>query len=167
MKLSESDDFQMRYYDTTDGPTLKRWMMESRVNQFLSVQSEVEVDGQIQIWDGYSRFKCGLTATVDGKRCGMAMIYLMPYRKVAHHGVGHVIVPPKYQKQGIGTSLARNLLNLGKEYFRLERLQFEVFGASPLLQLLKTEGCSEVFTQKDYVKSHDEFIPRILMEKVY
>ena len=167
MSHAENDEFQMRYYDTTDGPTLKRWMMESRVNQFLAVQSEDEVDGQIQIWNGYSRFKCGLTAMCDGKRCGMAMIYLMPYRKVAHHGIGHVIVPPKYQKKGIGSSLTRNLLHLGRQYFKLERLQFEVFGHSPLIKVLEEEGCSEVFVQDDYVKAHDEFIPRILMEKVY
>ncbi|MFS8563575.1 MAG: GNAT family N-acetyltransferase [Rhabdochlamydiaceae bacterium] len=76
----------------------------------------------------------------------------MPYKKVAHHCLAKVIVDPKWQRQGIGSSLVRNLKHLAKNYFRLEMMDIEVFEGNPLIELLQKEGFHEVFRQEKFVK---------------
>jgi len=165
MSLVNSDSYQMRYYDKTDGESLARFMADERNKMFLSTESEKEIKSQVEIWNAYSRYKCGLTAIYQERRIGMAMIYLMPYRKVAHHGICHVVVAPKYLEDGVRESLVRNLVNLGDKYFSLERFQFELYGDEKLAAILKAQEFTPVFTQKNYLMIGDRHIPRMLWEK--
>lgn len=165
MSLVESDSYQMRYYDASDGEALARFMGDARNKVFLPAESEKEIASQVEIWNAYSRYKCGLTATYQQRRIGMAMIYLMPYRKVAHHGICHVVVSPKHLDDGVRESLVRNLVNLGNKYFSLERLQFELYGDEKLAAILEEQGFTPLFTQENYLTIGDRHISRTLWEK--
>ena len=167
MSITDNPKFTMRYFDESDGPALKKWLSLDAVRPFFACESEEEIDLMVKIWCGYSRYKCGLTAEYDGKQCGMAMLLLMPYKKVAHHCMAYVVVPPEFQRKGIGTALVKNIVHLGHNYFRQERIHFEIFGDSPLSKIVEKEKFTHVGTQENYIRVGKTFAPRHLWEKVY
>jgi putative acetyltransferase len=128
------------------------------------MSDEKEVEDAVQCWIGFCRYSCSLTATVNGEPCGIGTLFLMPYRKVAHHCLFKVIVDPKYQKQGVGTSLIKNLKHLAKNYFKLELMHIEVFEGNPLIPILKKLDFHEFARQERFVKEGDQYLTRVLLE---
>ncbi|MDN3507588.1 MAG: GNAT family N-acetyltransferase, partial [Simkaniaceae bacterium] len=134
---------------------------------YFACGTDEEIDLMTRIWMGYSRYKCALTAVYDGKPCGMAILFLMPYKKVAHHCMAYVVVPPEFQKKGVGTALVKNIVHLGHSYFRQERIHFEIFGDSPLLKIMEKQKYNFICKQDNYIRIGDKFAPRQVWEKVY
>lgn len=159
--MSEID---LRYSDLSDEPYLRAWLAENGMLHWFPMQEENEVDDAVKCWIGFSKYSCSLTATIDGVPVGIGTLFLMPYRKVAHHCLFKIIVDPKHQRQGIGTMLLKNLKHLAKTYFRLELIHIEVFEGNPLIKLLKKHNFHEYARQVDYVKEGDKYLTRILME---
>lgn len=123
-----------------------------------------ELENFIRIWIGFSRYSAALTAIYQDKPVGMACLYLMPYRKVAHQALFQIIVDPDHQRKGVGKALVRNLKHLAKTYFRLELLNVEILDESPLIPLLKSLDFEILVRQEHYVKEEGSYYPRILME---
>jgi ribosomal protein S18 acetylase RimI-like enzyme len=94
----------------------------------------------------------------------MATLFLMPYRKISHHALFKVVVDPKFQRQGIGSSLLKNLKHLAKNYFRLELIHIEVFEGNPLISVLKKSGFHEFARQENYFKDGGQYYARLLYE---
>ncbi len=88
----------------------------------------------------------------------------MPYRKVAHHCLFKLVVDPRYQRQGIGRSLLKNLKHLAKTYFHLEFMHIEVFEGNPFIHLLKEFHFQEFARQDRFVKDAGKYSARILYE---
>jgi putative acetyltransferase len=101
---------------------------------------------------------------VDGVPCGVGTLFLMPYRKVAHHCLFKLVVDPKFQGKGIGTSLLKNLKHLAKNYFHLELIHIEVFEGNPILRLLMQNGFHEFSRQEKFVKDNGVYLSRVLCE---
>ena len=77
----------------------------------------------------------------------------------------YMAVDPKYQRQGVGGSLLKNVLHLAKTKFtRLELAHLEVFEDSPIIGLLKKQGFKKLFHQDNYVKFPEGFKARELFE---
>ena len=112
----------------------------------------------------YTQYSCSLTAVLDGVPCGIATLFLMPYKKVAHHSLFKIVVDPLLHRKGIGTSLVRNIKHLAKNYFHLEFLHVEVFEGNPLIALLQQQGFYEFARQDLYVKNEGKYLARILLE---
>jgi putative acetyltransferase len=94
-------------------------------------------------------------------------LFLMPYKKVAHHCSFYLMVDPEHRRKGIGTSMVRNLLHLAKTRFRLESVHAEVFEPSVLQPLLQKLGF-EVFAQQEgYVKLENCLRSRVLLEHFF
>jgi len=165
--LTDSTDFAIRYTTEEDGAYLKRWLLTPGVSHWFSVEGDKEIDEFVKIWISFARFTCSLTATYQEEPCGIATLFLMPYVKLIHMSMGYVIVDPGKQRLGVGTALIKNLDHLGKEYFRLERMHYEVYGNNPLVNILQKEGYYEVFRQERYVKEESGYLQRIVVEKVF
>lgn len=157
-------EHDIRYTYVTDIMYLKQWLQVPGMLQFFPMTTEKEWEDAAQCWIGFCRWSCSLTATIGHVPCGIGTLFLMPYKKVAHHCLAKVIVDPKWQRQGIGSSLVRNLKHLAKNYFRLEMMDIEVFEGNPIIDLLRKEGFYEVFRQEKFVKEGGQYRARIFME---
>lgn len=158
-------DLDIRYTVNEDEPYLRDWLHAPGMMHWFPIGNEKELDNGAKVWMAYSRFSASLTAARDGTPFGMATLFLMPYRKVAHHCLFKIIVDPRYQRQGIGESLLKNLMHLARNYFRLELIHIEVFEGNPMIQLLEKMEFRRFAYQKDYVKEGDEYLARALYEK--
>lgn len=164
-KITESTDFDIRYTQTDDTPYLRSWLDVPGMLHWFPMSTQAEVDQAIAVWIGFSRINASLTATYKGEPCGMGTLFLMPYRKVAHHCLFKMIVSPEHQRQGVGTALLRNLKHHAKNYFRLELMHIEIFESNPIEFLLLKNGFRQFARQQRYVKEENgQYLTRVLME---
>ena len=154
----------IRYTYVTDTPYLRQWLLHPDVQKWFPLSEEKEIEDAIQCWIGFSRYSSSITATVNGVPCGIGTLFLMPYRKVAHHCLFKIVVDPKYQRQGIGSALLRNLKHLAKNYFHLDLIHIEVFEGNPCIRLLQKADFHEFSRQENFVKDKDHYLARILYE---
>jgi RimJ/RimL family protein N-acetyltransferase len=162
--MTELPGFDIRYTHVNDAPYLRDWLLKPEIQKWFPVSTEHEIDSAVQCWVGFSKFNSSLTATIDQIPVGVGTLFLMPYRKVAHHCLFKVIVDPVHQRKGIGRSLLKNLKHLAKNAFHLELMHIEVFNGNPLTHLLEEFGFHEFARQAKYVKDQGEYFERILYE---
>lgn len=156
------DDLDIRYTNVLDISYLRRWLQDPKILRWFPMSDPQEIEGPISCWMSFARYNASLTATYCREPCGMATLFLMPYKKVSHHCFFKLCVAPQYQRKGVGTSLLRNIKHLAKTQFNLQFLYIEVFEGNPLISLLKKMEFEEVLRQENYVKIEGQYISRIL-----
>lgn len=162
----ESGSHDIRYTDLSDGRFLKQWLMDPQVVRWFPIGDETEVDDAVHRWIGFSRYKCSLTAVKNGEPCGIATLYLQPYKKLAHQCEFGIIVGGSNRGQGIGTSLLKNLIHLAKDKFRIELLHLQVYSENPAVHLYERLGFKEFGRQNCWIKELDgTYTGRMFMEK--
>lgn len=162
--MSSSPDYDIRFSELDDLSLLTEWFSAPGACDDYPC-SEEEKGEFLKNWIGFSKFKAGLTGTIQNTPCAMASLYLMPYRKVAHHCSFYLMVDPAHRNKGIGTSMVRNLLHLAKTRFRLESVHVEMFEPSLLLPILKKLGFQFVFRQEHFMKMKEgHYRARIVWE---
>lgn len=159
-------DFDIRYSELTDFDFLKGCFPDSVSCDPFPFDFE-EKEEALKNWIGFSRFKASLTGVVGNQPCAVGTLFLMPYRKVAHHCSFYLIVDPAYRKKGIGTSMVRNLLHLAKTRFKLEGVHVELFEPSPMLSILQKLEFKLNAIQEDYVHVDGTFRSRLLLEHFF
>lgn len=156
----------IRYTDLSDGRYLKQWLLDPSIGRWFPVCDNVEIDDAVNRWVGFSRYKCSLTAVKDGVPCGLATLYLQPYRKLAHQAEFGIIVGSGYRNQGIGSDLMRNLIHLAKTQFNLELLHLQVYSENPAIHLYERFGFVKFGEQARWIKELDgTYTGRVFMEK--
>jgi len=164
--MKEPDGLDIRYTSLDDEKYLLEWIKQEENNKWFPMSTEKEIAISCKNWVGFSRFKCSLTATIEGKPVGLVTLFLMPYRKVAHLCMFYLIVDQNMTKKGIGTALLRNAINLAKKYFRLESLYVEVFEGAPVIKLLEKFNFKKFAEQPDFVREDGISMSRVLMEHI-
>lgn len=157
----------IRYSEIADEPYLKKWLLEKESQKWFPVSDESEVNSMCRNWIGFSKFRASLTATMEGIPCGIGTLFLMPYQKVAHHTMFHLIVDPEKRKQGVGSSLMKNLINLSKNYFRHELMYAEIYEGCLLAPILDTLGFEKIATQEGFVKEDDHFLNKVFYQHLF
>ncbi len=157
-------EHEIRYTTLEDESFLRDWLSRPGILHWFPMSRPEELENAIQCWMGFCRYSCSLTVTVKGKPCAIGTLFLMPYRKVAHHCLFKIIVAPEHQRKGIGTSLLKNLKHLAKTFFRLELMHIEVFDDNPLIYLLQKEGFRLFAEQEKFVKEGGKYFKRRLFE---
>lgn len=155
--------YDIRFSSPEDLSCLQEWFQDPKTSNDFPF-GEKEKEDALKNWIGFSKFKASLTGTIDEVPCAIGTLFLMPYRKVAHHCSFYLIVDPKHRKKGVGTSLVRNLLNLAKTRFKLEALHLEIYEPSPIVGILMKEGFKEIVRQDNFVKIDGVFRPRVIWE---
>ena len=156
--------YDIRFTHVFDAPYLRQWLDAEGMLHWFPMSEPKEVDDAIACWIGFSRFNCSLTALYDNVPIAMGTLFLMPYRKVAHHALFKLIVDPKYQRHGVGTSLIRNLKHMAKNSFRLDLIHTEIFEGNPLAHLLEKQGFELYARQEKLVKENNHYLARLLYE---
>jgi RimJ/RimL family protein N-acetyltransferase len=162
--MAELPGYDIRYTYVSDMPYLRDWLNHPDTLHWFPMDQEKEIEDAVQCWIGFSRYSSSLTATMDGVPCAIGTLFLMPYQKVTHHCLFKMIVDPKYQRKGIGSSLLKNLKHLAKQYFRLELMHIEVFEGNPIVHLLHQSDFHKFARQERYVKENGKYLARILYQ---
>lgn len=169
-KIEDKIDLELveiRYTETEDGKFLKEWLSDPEVGRWFPMHDAPEIDHAVSCWVGFSRYKCSLTAVYNGTPCGLATLYLQPYRKLSHQCEFGIIVNGKSRGQGIGSMLLKNLMHLAKEYFRIELLHLQVYAENPAMRLYRRCGFREFGRQTHWIKELDEgYRARVFMERL-
>lgn len=157
---------EIRYTDLSDGRYLKKWLLDPTIGKWFPICDDVEIDDAVHRWIGFSRYKCSLTAVKNGEPCGLATLYLQPYRKLAHQCEFGIIVGEGYRGKGIGSDLLKNLMHLAKENFHIELLHLQVYAENPAMRLYTRMGFVEFGRQERWIKELDgTYTARVFMER--
>lgn len=166
MSDSQRASVAIRFTELNDGKYLKEWLQEPGVLRWFPMVDDVEIEDAVQRWVGFSRYRCSLTATVDGQPKGIATLYLQPYRKLAHQCEFGIIVAPDVRNQGVGAQLIQQLEKLAKETFKIELIHLQVYENNPAKRLYERLGYKEFGIQKHWIKEPDgSYVGRTFMEK--
>ncbi len=159
-------DFDIRYSIQSDLSFLEKcFSIEGASDNFpFGVE---EKDEALKNWIGFSKYKASLTGTIQDQPCALATLFLMPYKKVAHHSSFYLIVDPEHRRKGIGTAMIRNILHLAKNRFRLESIHAETYEPSAILPLLEKLGFTVFARQENFVHINGCTRSRILMEHFF
>ncbi|MDN3509594.1 MAG: GNAT family N-acetyltransferase [Candidatus Neptunochlamydia sp.] len=162
MNITEENDYSIRYSNQEDYPFLHKWLGECR--KWYPVSSDKDVEAMAKNWIGFYRYGASLTAVYKNQLVGIATLFLMPYRKVIHHCLVYFIVDPNHTRKGVGISLIKNINHLGKNYFRFEWMNIEIFEECPAIPLIEKAGYEEVFKQEKFVKEKAGYLARHLYQ---
>ncbi len=159
-------DFDIRYSEEGDLASLKEWFApEGATDDFPFGPAEMEE--ALKNWIGFSRYKASLTGCVKGEPCAVGTLFLMPYKKVAHHSSFYIMVDPAHRRKGVGMAMVRNLLHLAKTRFRLESVHAELYEPSAMKPLLEKLRFEVFARQENFVHIDGCRKARVLMEHFF
>ncbi|MFA6118513.1 MAG: GNAT family protein [Parachlamydiales bacterium] len=159
------DKLDIRYTELKDFEYLLTWLNDPDNNKWFPFSTSQEIEESAKNWINFSRYKSSLTGVVDNKVCAIGTLFLMPYRKLIHHCMFYMIVDKKYRNHGIGSTMLKNLINLGQNYFKLESIFTEVFENSPMIPLLEKFKFNQFAKQENFIKIDDNhYLARILFD---
>lgn len=156
---------EVRYTDSGDSKYLKEWLLEADTGRWFPMEDEVEVDDAVMRWIAFYRYKCSLTISKEGIPCGIATLYLQPYRKLAHQCEFGIIVGEKFRNQGIGSYLLSSIMHLAKDKFKIELIHLQVYENNPAINLYTRFGFKEFGRQNSWIKEKDRYAARVFMER--
>ena len=159
------EGIEIRYTEMGDAKYLKKWLMDPETGKSFPMADEIEIDDAVLRWVAFSKFKCSITIVKNGIPCGLATLYLQPYRRLARQCEFGIVVDPEYRNMGIGTTLLNSLIHLAKTQFKIELLHLQVNGENPAMNLYKRFGFKEFGRQTHWLKEGDRYIARVLMER--
>lgn len=161
---------EIRYTTLEDGQHLKDWLSDPSVQKWFPMSDSVEIEDAVARWISFARYSCSVTATLNGVPCGLATLYLQPYRKLAHQCEFGIIVGPGFRNKGIGSQLLNSLMHLAKGKFKIELLHLQVYAENPAIRLYSRFGFEEFGRQTHWIKDHKptgevEFVGRVFMQR--
>lgn len=151
-----------------DESYLREWFLEGggEVLPWFPMGDEREVEDSIRVWMHYVQMGAGLTVECNGAVCGMAILNISPYVKLAHTCLLSVIVGKAFRGKGAGSVLLRALMRLAKETFHIEILHLEVYQTNPAEQLYKRLGFREFGKQPHFTKENGKYLYKKFMQRV-
>lgn len=157
---------EMRFTEFSDAPYLKEWLSDPSIARWFPMGDAIEIEDGVNRWIGFARYHCSLTAQLDGVPCGIATLFLQPYRKLAHQCELGIIVGSQYRNMGIGSDLLKNLIHFAKTNFEIELLHLQAYSNNPAIRLYERFGFKEFGYQSHWIKEFNgEYVGRIFMEK--
>jgi putative acetyltransferase len=160
-------EYDIRYSLQDDLQALESWFSDPVERRLFPFETDAETKEALKNWIGFAKFKASLTGLIAGQPCALGSLFLMPYRKVAHHCSFFLIVDPEFRRKGVGTSMVRNLIHLAKTRFRLESIQAEVFEPSEMVSVLQKLQFESYARQENFIKIEGKSHARVLMEHFF
>lgn len=153
--------------EEADQKYLVEWLLQPGVLEGFPLYDLREIEDAAKLWMSYSKQGSALIALCDGEPCGTAVLYISPYRKLAHQCLFAIIVDEKRRGQGVGTALLQELTRLAKEKFHISLLHLEVYEGNLAIELYQKLGFVRYGFQRHFVKVPHEnrYIGKIMMQK--
>lgn len=149
----------------SDASILTSWIIKPDVLRWFPMSDQREIDDSVRIWMGYAKMGASFTADYNGKPAGMAVLYLQPYKRFAHHALFAIIVDENHRNLGIGKTLIEHFEKAAKEIFKLDFLHLEVYEGNPAKRLYERMGFKEFGTHPRFLKENGKYMSKILMQK--
>ena len=167
MSADKNSNVLIRYTEPNDAKYLKEWLLDPSTLRWFPMADEIEVEDSVSRWISFCRYRCSLTATIDGIPCGLATLYLQPYRNLAHQCEMGIIVSKDFRGHRIGELLMERIMDLAKNGFRIEILHLQVYGENPAIRLYKKFGFREFGRQTRWLKNEEGvYSTRVFMERI-
>jgi RimJ/RimL family protein N-acetyltransferase len=163
--VKDVEGLDIRYTEMSDAEYMKEWFKEPGILRWFPMTELPEIDDSVSRWLSFARYRCSLTALIDGTPCGIATLYLQPYRKLLHQCEFGIIVDDNFRGRGVGTHLLRNLMHLAKNNFNIELLHLQVYSENPAIHLYKRFGFREFGRQTNWIKDNGVYVGRVFMER--
>lgn len=164
--IKPPEGLEVRLTDADDGKYLKDWLGHPSVNRWFPMCTEAEVEDAVQRWIIFYKYKCSITAVMHGVPCGIATLYLQPYRKLAHQCEFGIIIGHDFRNQNVGGILLECLMKLARENFGVEVIHLQVYAENPAIRFYKRKGFREFGRQTHFIKEGDKtYVGRVFMEK--
>ena len=158
-------DITVRLTQLEDAPHLIEWLSDEKVLCWFPMSDAREIEDAARIRVGYSKIGSGLTVLCEGEPCGLATLYIQPYKKLAHTCLFSIIVKKELRGQGVGQLLLERLIEMAKLKFHIEILHLEVYEGNPAQRLYEKMGFVEFGRQSHFIKEKGVFSAKILMQK--
>ncbi len=163
----QEPELVIRYTEPGDAEHLHLWLNEQSTKRWFAMHDDVEVEDSVKRWISFYRYKCSLTATLDGVPCGIATLYLQPYRRLAHQSDFGIIVGREHRGNKVGELLLTSLMDLAKNTFGIELLHLQVYGDNPAIKIYRRFGFHEFGRQTRWLKHADgTYSQRVFMERM-
>ena len=144
-----------RQSEPADAAYLKIWLSDPEILFGFPMEGEKEIDDSIRVWMEYAGKQYGLTALWEGVPCGMSVLYIQPFEKLAHTCLFSIIVSREYRNRGVGGALLEELTRLAKDSFHIEILHLEVYEGNPARRLYERMGFIPFGYHKSFAKEQD------------
>lgn len=145
---------------------LVQWLSDPETLQWFPMINRQEIEDAARIWISYIQYGAVLTALYQGIPCGVANLYLQPFKKLAHQCLFAIVVDKDYRGKGVGTVLLTELMRLGKETFHLKYLHLEVYENNPAVSLYTKLGFKKFGVQPHFIKTKEHtYLGKLLMQK--
>lgn len=151
--------------EESDQKLLIEWLLQPGVLAGFPLSDLREVEDAARLWVSYSKQGAVLTALSDGTPCGIAVLYIQPYQKLAHQCLFAIIVDEQHRSKGIGRKLLEALTELGRTRFHIELLHLEVYEGNPAIHLYERLGFERYGFQRHFVKDGGRYIGKIMMQR--
>ena len=154
----------VRLGEEGDQKHLIEWLLQPGVLNWFPLYDLREVEDAARIWMSYWKQGALLTALWDGVPCGIANLYIQPYKKLAHQCLFAIIVDEKFRGKGVGTRLLKDLIAIAREK-HLKMLHLEVYEGNPAIKLYERLGFSQYGIQPRFIKDEGRYLSKVLMQK--
>src|SRR5690242_20609055 len=111
-----------RFGQEGDERYLVEWLLQPNVLQWFPLFDLREIEDASRIWMSYRKFNAVLIALWDDEPCGSAVLYVHPFRKLAHQCLFAIIVSEPFRNKGVGRRLLTELTELAKDNLKIELL---------------------------------------------
>lgn len=165
MKIKIPEGYTVRYTIPEDVYYVREWLSEEGMRGSFPMIGDMEIEDAALRWVSFCRFKCSLTLVHDGKPCGIATLYLQPYKRIARQCEFGIIIGGGYREKGLGSYLLSCLIHLAKEKFKIEVLHLQVCAYNPAIKLYEKFGFKEFGRQEKWMNDQGQHMARVLMEK--
>ncbi len=155
----------LRLAEEADEKYLVEWLSQPGALSWFPLADRREIEDAARIWMSYRKHGATLVALWNSVPCGVATLYLQPYKKLAHQCLFAIIVDEPHRGKGIGETLIRALESLGKDKFGLELLHLEVYEGNPAIRLYERLGFSFYGLHRNFVKENGGYRNKIMMQK--
>ncbi|HSW86693.1 MAG TPA: GNAT family N-acetyltransferase [Rhabdochlamydiaceae bacterium] len=163
--MNSKSEIEVRFTTPEDAAYLAHWLADPKILRWFPMANDREIEDAVKVWIAYSKFQAALTADWNGIPCGMANLYVQPYKKFSHQCLFSIIVEEQRRNRGVGTVLMQHLMKLAKEKFHIEIMHLEVYEGNPAINLYRRLGFKEFGFQKHFIKENGEYIGKIFMQK--
>jgi putative acetyltransferase len=163
--MNHPKELVIRLTEQEDGPHLARWLNDPEILIWYPMCNEREIEDSVRIWLGYCKIKSTFTALWNNEPCGMAVMYIQPFKKLAHQCLFAIIVSKEYRNRGVGKALIEELMKIAKENFKIEIFHLEVYQDNPAINLYRRLGFKEFGYQEHFIKEMGKYRGKIFMQR--
>ncbi|MBS0619876.1 MAG: GNAT family N-acetyltransferase [Verrucomicrobia bacterium] len=163
--MSQKLPITFRPTNEEDAAPLTKWLTDPQILRWFPMIDAREIEDAVRIWIGYSRMEAGISVDWEGEVCGMANLYIQPFKKLAHTCLFSVIVKEEMRGKGVGGDLLTRLMQHAKEKFQIEILHLEVYEGNPAKNLYQRAGFKEYGRQEHFIKEEGKYLAKIFMQK--